>query len=97
MTLGCQKKRGQGQSHGLFDAGVVLLFHLLALRVTLMKEFGSLSQKHEKTGSKKKKSIEKKCEVWEKAQIGSGRRLPIEHLLSAQCGQMSGVVQYGSQ
>lgn len=35
-----------------FDAGNDL-FHFLALCVTLMEEFGSIRQQHERTGSKK--------------------------------------------
>lgn len=68
-----RRKGGKDEAAG-FDAGAVLLSHFVALCITLMKEFGSLSQEHERLGQEK--SVGKKQpEIWEKVLIASGRRV----------------------
>lgn len=50
LTQGCQEKSSQDKATAvLFDAGVGR-FHFLALCVTLINKFGSLSQEHDRIG-----------------------------------------------
>lgn len=53
LTWGCQENSGQDKATAVrFDAGVGL-FYFLALRVTLMNKFGSLSQEYDRIGREK--------------------------------------------
>lgn len=69
--------------------------------MTLMKESGSLSQKHARTGSNKEKKSIKYSEVWGKVHTGLGRRVQCKLNVSGvftvgeDCLE-SCVVQYGS-
>lgn len=91
LTQGCQEKSGQDKATAVrFDAGVGL-FHFLALCVTLMNKFGSLSQEHDRIGVRK--STEDKCSaVWGKVQIIGSARVRANQI-SPECLAWAGAVR----